>query len=255
MILLSNSDQVNIEETSPKVIESTGDKDKDSTTSVDNMLHGFLGRIGGKIQWCIILLIILVLVYISHPTLLKFSQRKTPNSADQTNNSLINSLTSTAASPPTSLTNSHFPQNGLDNPTPTPEQPSVLPLLLASFLLHDASASQGKPGVVIPIIISSQNGQIPCSILIDTVSPVTLLREKLQCQLNLPATPLDSHYYLVRALWPHWELLWLIQCQTTKYGLLQQLLCHHWHTHSSQLPKVSQIKILTLKRTTSKLNL
>ena len=203
VILLSNSDQVNIEETSPKVIESTGDKDKDSTTSVDNMLHGFLGRIGGKIQWCIILLIILVLVCISHPTLLKFSQRKTPNSADQTNNSLINSLTSTAASPPTSLTNSHIPQNGLDNPTPTPEQPSVLPLLLASFLLHDASASQGKPGVVIPIIISSQNGQIPCSILIDTVSPVTLLSEKLQCQLNLPATPLDSHYYLVRALWPH----------------------------------------------------
>lgn len=200
MILLSDSDQVNIEEASPKVIESTRGKDKDSTTGVGNMFHSFLGRIEGKIQWCIILLIILVLVYISHPTLLKFSQRKTPNSADQTNNSLINSLTLTAASPLTSLKNLHSPQNGLDDPTPTPEQTRVLPLLLASFTLNDASASQGKPGVVIPIIISSQNGQIPCSILIDTGFSVTPLSEKLQSQLKLPAMLLDSHYYLVGAL-------------------------------------------------------
>ena len=60
-----------------------------------------------------------------------------------------------------------------------------------SFTLHDAPVSQEKTGLVIPIKISSQNDHISCSALIDTGSP------KIQHQLNLPATPLESHYYLV----------------------------------------------------------
>ena len=35
-----------------------------------------------------------------------------------------------------------------------------------------------------------------CSALVDTGYPVTLLSEKIQRQLNLPATPLESHYHL-----------------------------------------------------------
>lgn len=53
--------------------------------------------------------------------------------------------------------------------------------------------------MVIPITISSQNGHILCSALVDTGSPVTLLREKLQRQLNLPATSFDLQYHLVGA--------------------------------------------------------
>lgn len=62
-----------------------------------------------------------------------------------------------------------------------------------SFTLHDASVSQEKTGVVIPITISSQSDQMSCSALIDTGSP------KIQHQLNLPAAPLESHYYLTGA--------------------------------------------------------
>ena len=47
--------------------------------------------------------------------------------------------------------------------------------------------------------ISSQSDHISCSALVDTGSPVTLLSEKIQCQLNFPATPLKSHYHLVGA--------------------------------------------------------
>ena len=61
------------------------------------------------------------------------------------------------------------------------------------------TASQEKSDLVIPIITLSQNGHIPCSALITTGSPVTLLSEKLQCQLNLPAMPLDSHYHFLGA--------------------------------------------------------
>ena len=56
-----------------------------------------------------------------------------------------------------------------------------------------------KSGVVIPITVSSQSDHISCSAVVDTGSPVTLLSEKIQRQLNLPATPLESHYHLVGA--------------------------------------------------------
>ena len=100
MISLSGSDQVSKGETSPKLIESTGYKVKDSTTGVGNMLD-ILGGIGGTSQWCVIVLIILVLVYVNRSALLKLCQRKTSKSADQTATPLNNPLTSTATSPST----------------------------------------------------------------------------------------------------------------------------------------------------------
>ena len=59
--------------------------------------------------------------------------------------------------------------------------------------------SDEKSGVVIPITISSQSHHVSCSALVDTGSPVTLLNENIQSRLNLPATPLKSHYHLVGA--------------------------------------------------------
>ena len=50
--------------------------------------------------------------------------------------------------------------------------------------------------MVIQITVSSQNGYTSCSVLLDTGSPVTLLSEKLQGQLNLPTMLLDSQYHL-----------------------------------------------------------
>ena len=85
------------------------------------------------------------------------------------------------------------------NPLPTVEQPTTLPFVLASFTLHDVSASHEKSGVIIPTTISSQHNHTSCSALIDTGSPVTVLSEKIQRQLNLPATPLESHYKLLGA--------------------------------------------------------
>ena len=38
-----------------------------------------------------------------------------------------------------------------------------------------------------------------CSVLVDTGSSVILLSEKIQRQLNLPATPLESQYNLLGA--------------------------------------------------------
>ena len=85
------------------------------------------------------------------------------------------------------------------NPTSTAEQPTTLPLVLASFTLHDVSASQEKSGEIIPIGISSQHDHTSCSALVDTGSPVTLLSEIIQCQPNLPGTPLESHDNLLGA--------------------------------------------------------
>lgn len=62
--------------------------------------------------------------------------------------------------------------------------------------LNDASFSQEKHELVIPVTISSQNGHIPCSALLDMDDSVTLLGEKLQCQLNFSVKP---HYKLVVA--------------------------------------------------------
>ena len=95
--------------------------------------------------------------------------------------------------------NSNPTQKGLDNPTSTLERPPTLPLVLASFSLHDVSISQEKSCVVIPITISSQSDHISCSALVNTGSPVTLLGENIQRQLILPATQLKSHYHLVGA--------------------------------------------------------
>ena len=139
------------------------------------------------------------LVYINCATLLKFCQRKSSDLANQSTKSSTNPLTSTTTSPLTWSTNSHSPQNGFNNPTPSLDQPHVSLLVIASFTLQDDSTSQEKSGVVIPITILSQNGHIPCTALIYTGSPVTLLSEKLQRQLNLPAMPLNSHYQIVGA--------------------------------------------------------
>ena len=100
---------------------------------------------------------------------------------------------------PTPSTDSDPIPNKLVNPPPKVEQPTTLPLVLASFMLHDVSVSQEKSGVIIPTTISSQHDHTSCSALIDTGFPVTLLSEKIQRQLNLPATPLESHYKLLRA--------------------------------------------------------
>ena len=89
--------------------------------------------------------------------------------------------------------------NKLANLLPTVEQTTTLPFVLASFKLHDVSVSQEKSVVIIPTTISFQHDHKSCSALIDTGSPVTLLSEKSQRQLNLLATPLESHYKLLGA--------------------------------------------------------
>ena len=89
--------------------------------------------------------------------------------------------------------------NKLANLLPTVEQTTTLPFVLASFKLHDVSVSQEKSVVIIPTTISFQHDHKSCSSLIDTGSPVTLLSEKFQRQLNLLATPLESHYKLLGA--------------------------------------------------------
>ena len=177
-------------EAASKVIESRGHAVKDSTMGVGNMFHGILGGIGGTIQWCIILQIILVVVYINCSALLKLCQQKMSYPANQTTNSLINPLISTTTSPPKLSTNSHSAQNRLDIPTPTQS------FTLGTCKFHSPSCFC-ITREVIPIIILSQIGHISCSALMGTVSPVTLLSEKSQHQLNLPATPLYSPYHLV----------------------------------------------------------
>ena len=47
-------------ETTSKGIESTGHAVKVSTTGIDNMFHGLLGGVGGRMQWFLIFAIILV---------------------------------------------------------------------------------------------------------------------------------------------------------------------------------------------------
>ena len=152
------------------------------------MFHGILGGIGGTIQWCLILAIILVLLYINRSTLFKFCRNEPSR--------WLNTPTPPL---PTPSTDSDPILNKLVNPPPTVEQPTTLPLVLASFMLHDVSASQEERGVIIPTTISSQHDHTSCSALIDTGSPVTLFSEKIQRQLNLPATSLKCHYKLLGA--------------------------------------------------------
>ena len=132
------------------------------------MFHGILGGIGGTIQWCLILAMIMVLLDINRSTVFKLCRKKSSGSS----NALTPSLS-------TSPINSNPTQKGLGNPKSTLEPPSTLPLVLASFTLHDVSTSQEKSGVVIPITISSQSDHISRSVLVDTGSPVTLLSEKM----------------------------------------------------------------------------
>ena len=175
-------------EAASKVIESAGHAVKDSTTGIGNIFHGILGRIGGTIQWCLILAVILVLLYINRSTLFKLCRNKP---SQQLN-------TPTPPLPTPSTDSDPIPKK-LVNPPPTVEQPTTLPLVLASFTLHDFSASHEKSGVIMPTTISSQHDHTSCSALTDTGSPVNLLSKKTQRQLNLLATLLESHYKLLRA--------------------------------------------------------
>ena len=170
------------------MIESTGHAVKYCTTGIGNMFHGILGEIGGAIQWNLILAIILVLLYINRSTLFKLCRNK------------LSRRLNTPTSPlPAPSTDSDPISNKLVNPPLIVKQPTTLPLVLASFTLNDISASQEKSGVIIPTTISSQHDHTSCWALLDIGSPVTLLIEKIQRQLNLPATPLESHYKLLRA--------------------------------------------------------
>ena len=58
-------------EAASKVIESREHAVKDSTTGISNIFHGILVGIGRTIQWCLILAIILVLLYINCSPILK----------------------------------------------------------------------------------------------------------------------------------------------------------------------------------------
>ena len=64
-----------LQEGASKVIQSTGHAVKDSTTVIVNMFHGILGGKRGTIQWCLILVILLVLLYITSSTVLKLSTK------------------------------------------------------------------------------------------------------------------------------------------------------------------------------------
>ena len=204
------------------------------------MLHGILGGIGGTIQWCLILVILLVLLYINRSTVLKLFRRKTsgpPNAPTR--------------SPSTLSIDLNHAQKEVNNPRSTPERPPpTLPLVLASFSLHDLSLSQERSGVVIPLTISSQNDHISCSALVDTGSPVTLLSETLQRQLNLPATPLKSHYRLVGAIGNALTTLGTVQVDITSGSKI-------WPTPAIVVPSLAHPLILELnflKLTKSKID-
>ena len=66
--------------------------------------------------------------------------------------------------------------------------------------------------------IGNQHDHIICSALVDTGSPVTLLSEKMQHQLNLPATPLKSHCHLV---WATDDALTTLRTFSGRYSLGQ----------------------------------
>ena len=210
------------------MIESTRHAVKDWTVGIGNMFQSILAEIGGTMQWCLILAIILVLLYINRSLLLKRFRGKPSG--------LLNAPTAPLSTPPT---DSGPIPNKLVNPTFTGEQPTTLPLVLASFTLHDASASQGKSGVTVPITISYQQDHTSCPDLVDTGFPVTLLSEKIQCQLNLWATPLDSHYNLLRATGDTLTKLRAVQVDI----LLGRKL---WPTPATAVSSLAQLLILGL---------
>ena len=120
-----------LEEAASNMIEATGHAFKNSTTVIGNMFHVILGGIEGTTQWCLILAIILVLLYINHSTILKFCGRK-PSGLPKSPTYPL----------PRPSVDSDPTRNSLVNPTTTSEQPSILPLVLSSATLHEVSVSQ-----------------------------------------------------------------------------------------------------------------
>ena len=151
---------------------------------------------------------------------------------------------------PTSSTDSNPIPNKLANPPPTVEQPTTLPLVLASFMLHDVSVSQEKSGVITPTAISSQHDHTSCSALIDPGFLVTLLSGKIQRQLNLLATPLESHYKLFGTTGETFTILGTVQIDI----LLDRKL---WTTPAIVVSSLTHLLILGLnflKRTKLKVD-
>ena len=88
------------------------------------------------------------LLYINRSTLFKLCRNKPSRR--------LNTPTSPLPSP---STDSDPIPNKLVNPPLIVKQPTTLPLVLASFRLHNTSAPQEKSGVIIPTTISSQQDQ------------------------------------------------------------------------------------------------
>ena len=137
-----------------KVIESTGHKVKDSTTSVGKK-NSLIGK-----NSLIVLHFNDNIGFDLHELFYAFEILS--DFPDKTTDSSINPPTLTTMSPPISSTNLNSPQNGLDDLTPTPEKSPALPLVFASITLHDASASQERSYVV---LITITNKQKPIAIL------------------------------------------------------------------------------------------
>ena len=136
-----------------KVIESTGHKVKDSTTSVGKK-NSLIGK-----NSLIVLHFVDNIGFDLHELFYAFeilSEKNVRLCWQKTTNSSINPPTLTTMSPPISSTNLNSPQNGLDDLTPTPEKSPALPLVFASITLHDASASQERSYVVLITITSKQ---------------------------------------------------------------------------------------------------
>lgn len=70
--------------------------------------------------------------------------------------------------------------------------------------------------------------------MLDAYSLVTLVSEKLQRQLKLPAMSLDLHYNLVAATFDSLTTLGTAQADIVwDQKTLQQFFCQRWHNHSS----------------------
>ena len=110
----------------------------------------------------------MALLYINRYTIFKLCRNKPSQ--------WINTLTPPLPIP---LTYSDPIPNKLVNPTLTVESSTTLPLVLASFMLLDVSASQEKSGVIIAITITFQHDHTSGSDLVDTGFPVTLFSEKI----------------------------------------------------------------------------
>ena len=178
-------------EVASKVIESTGHAMKDSTADINDIFHGILGGVGGTIQWCIIFSIKLVLIYVNRSMLLKLCQNKISKSAGQITTPSTNALISTTTPLPMSFTSSHPRLEGSDNPRSTLEQSRVLPGQFHSARCYYLTKEVWRVHTNNKMFVLKCS--YSCSALFDASSLVLLLCEKLQCQVNLTATPFDSH--------------------------------------------------------------